>query len=94
MYLGELYFTKGIVDLIENGTITKNEVMRCVMRHQRGDYGLTDSHDVAVNKRNLNHSSGTVMSEYVVNGIRIWVITSLSTDVENQYSTVLLPIEY
>jgi hypothetical protein len=64
------------------------------MRHQRGDYGLLDSHDVAVNERNLNHNSGTVMSEYVISGHRVWIITTLSTDVENQYSTVLLPMEY
>jgi hypothetical protein len=94
MMLGELFITKGIADLIETKGITPNELMRCVMRHQRGDYGLLDSHDVAVNERNLNHSSGTVMSEYVISGHRVWIITTLSTDVENQYSTVLLPMEY
>lgn len=93
MYLGEIYMTRGIVDLIGEGTITKNEAMRCLSRHQRGDYGLTCIEDVRVNERNLDRNCGTIMSEYVINGIRVWVITSLG-DSETTYSTLLLPSEY
>lgn len=93
MFLGEVYMTRGIVNLIGEGVITKNEAMRCLSRHQRGDYGLTCIEDVRVNERNLNHNSGTVMSEYVVNGIRTWYITSLG-DSETTYTTILLPEEY
>ena len=93
MYLGDVYFTRGIVDLIGKEVITKQEVMECVFRHQRGDYGLTCQEDVEVNQMNLNHNCGTVMSTYVINGVRTWIITNLA-GVENTYSTVLLPEEY
>ena len=93
MYLGDVYFTRGIVDLIGKEVITKQKVMECVFRHQRGDYGLTCQEDVEVNQMNLNHNCGTVMSTYVINGVRTWIITNLA-DVENTYSTVLLPEEY
>lgn len=94
MMLGELFITKGIADLIEQKDITPNELMRCVMRHQRGDYGLTCIEDVKVNERNLNHNSGTVMSEYVVNGIRTWVCTTLTEEIEDVHTLIMLPEEW
>lgn len=93
MYLGKLYFTKGINDLIENKIISEQEVMQCVFKHQRGDYGLTCEEDIQVNERNLNRNYGTVMSEYVLGGRRIWIITSIG-DAETTYTTVLRPEEY
>lgn len=93
MYLGKLYFTKGINDLIENKIISEQEVMQCVFKHQRGDYGLTCEEDIQVNERNLNRNYGTVMSEYVLGGRRIWIITSIG-DSETTYTTCLRPEEY
>ena len=93
MFLGEIYMTNGVVQLIGDGVITKNEVMRCLSRHQRGDYGDTDPHDASINERNLDYNCGTVHSSYNINGNTIWIITSLG-DVETTYSTLLLPNEY
>ena len=94
MMLGELYFTRGVVNLIEDEITTKQEIMEYVFRHQRGDYGLTCKEDIQVNERNLNKSYGTVMSEYIVGGIRIWICTTLSKNIEEIVTTVLLPEEY
>lgn len=93
MYLGDLFLTRGIVELIGDGAVTKQQIMQCVTRHQDGDYGLTCTEDVFVNNTNLRYNMGTVMSEYVLNGIRIWVHTCLG-DFDTTYSTVLLPEEY
>lgn len=94
MMLGELYFTRGVVNLIEDEITTKQEIMEYVFRHQRGDYGLTCKEDIQVNERNLNRSYGTVMSEYIVGGRRIWISTTLSKNIEEITTTVLLPEEY
>ena len=94
MMLGELYFTRGVVNLIEDEITTKQEIMEYVFRHQRGDYGLTCKEDIQVNERNLNRSYGTVMSEYIVGGRRIWVCTTLTEEVQDIYTTVMLPSEW
>ena len=93
MYIGGLYFTRGVQTLIDNKEIDNQEIWNCVARHVNLDYGDTDPHDVGINERNLNHNCGTVHSSYMINGIRVWVITSLG-DVDTTYTTVLLPIEY
>lgn len=93
MYLGNMYLTCGVMDLISDGITSKQEILNYISKHQRGDYGLTCIEDVRVNERNLDRNCGTVMSEYLIGGHRVWVITSLG-DSETTYTTALLPSEY
>ena len=94
MYIGsQLYFTRGIQNLLDNKEIGHDQIWECIARHIRLDYGDTCKEDARLNDRNLNHNCGTVHSSYMINGIRIWVITSIG-DIDTTYTSVLLPIEY
>ena len=92
--VGAVYFTHGIVEKIGDGAFTKQDVIRSVVKHETGDFGLTDPHDVQVNMRSINEGYGTVMSEFILNGIRVWIITTLHEDEELISTTCLLPSEY
>lgn len=92
--VGEVYFTRGIVEKIENGTFTNQDVIRAVVKHETGNFGLTDPHDIQINMRSINEGYGTVMSEFILNGIRIWIHTTLHKDKEFISTVVLLPSEY
>lgn len=93
MFIGSLYFTRGVQSLVDNKEVANASIWECVDKHMKGDYGTLCQEDVEVNQMNLNHSSGTVMSTYNIDGNKIWVITNLG-DVHTTYTTVLLPEEY
>ena len=93
MYLGGLVTTRGIEQLLNSKQITHSDLYNCVDRHIKMDYGTIGEDSVEINNRNLNHNCGNVMSQYEVNGIRIWIITELG-DSETTYTTILLPEEY
>ena len=92
MFLGDLYFTRGIKELVDEETITKDELLHCIHRHIRCDYGDMCEEDVQTNNQMLDMNYGRIMSEYRVNDIRIWLITCLAG--EQTYTTMLLPEEY
>ena len=93
MFIGGLYTTRGIERLLIDGEISHEELWECVSRHMNGDYGTVGSDSVKINRSNLNHNCGNVMSQYEINGTRIWIITELG-DSETTYTTILLPSEY
>ena len=93
MFIGSLYFTRGVQSLVDNKEIKNSDMWNCVDRHMKGDYGTLCQEDVEVNQMNLNWNSGTVMSTYNIDGNKIWVITNLG-DAHTTYTTVLLPEEY
>ena len=94
MFIGDLHITSGVMALIGDNIITKQDVLKCVKRFINLDYGNLDSHDIGVNDTNLNHNCGTVHGNYTINDNTIWIITTLSNNVEDVYSVVLLPEEY
>lgn len=93
VFLGDTHLTIGIMQLISEGIISKEDVIKCLHRHLNLDYGDTDPHDAGVNDRNLNHNCGTVHSSYMINENRIWIITSIG-DIDTTNTVVLLPNEY
>ena len=93
MFVGGLYTTRGIEALLNKKQILHEDLWECVDRHMKGDYGTVGSDSVKINRSNLNHNCGNVMSQYEINGTRIWIITELG-DSETTYTTILLPEEY
>lgn len=92
VFIGDLYFTRGIKELVDDETISKDDLKDCIYRHIRCDYGEMCEEDVEVNNQALDMDYGRVMSEYRVNNIRIWLITCLAG--EQTYTTCLRPEEY
>lgn len=93
MYIGGLYFTRGIQQLLDSKEMSYEKLYDSINRHIHHDFGDTDPHDIMINNRNLNHNCGTVHSSYGIDGYVIWVITSIG-DADTTYTTVLLPEEY
>jgi hypothetical protein len=66
------------------------EVLACLRRHVRGDWGDLDADDRKSNERALRHG-GRVLSAYTTTqGQRFWIITEW----DQSLTTVLLPEDY
>ena len=64
-------------------------IHRCLLRHQRHDWGEVDEEDKRANDRAL--IDGTrLLSAYTVNGVKVWVIT----EAERSSTCVSFPEEY
>ena len=85
--LGQLVATPGAWQaLAEAG----QGAMPFVARHQAGDWGELDEHDVRENGYSLQHGF-RLLSAYTLNtGVRLWLIT----EADRSATTILLPQEY
>ena len=93
MYIGGLHMTRGIQKLVDAGELDYKDLWDLVSRHINLDYGTVGSDSVRINNSNLNHNCGNVMSQYELEGRRIWIITEIG-DIDTTYTTILLPSEY
>ncbi len=59
-------------------------------RHQFGDWGDMDPHDIQENERALQVGSRLFSAYTLANSIRLWVIT----EHDRSCTTLLLPLEY
>lgn len=92
LHLGNLYFTRGIQQLIDDEYLEFDEVWEIISRHQDGDYGTVGEDSYKINAESIKNNFGTVMSQYQFIPFKVWVITTLAQD--ETYTTVLLPEEY
>ena len=66
------------------------DAMPLVARHQAGDWGQLDEHDVRENEYALQHGF-RLLSAYTLNtGVCLWLIT----EADRSATTILLPQEY
>ncbi len=71
-------------------SLTENEILLGIQRHQAGDWGSVQGTDREANDRALTHS-GRIHSAYdSASGIRFWIIT----EADRSITTVLLPEDY
>lgn len=91
---GSLYFTRGVQTLIDDNKIQYEEIWELVHRHASMDYGDIEEDSVELNDSNINHNYGTVLSSYTLHNIKIWVCTTLTEEVQDIYTTVMLPSEW
>ena len=83
--LGQLLSTPGAI-----GAATQEDLMRCIGRHVRGDWGALCDADQRANDQALT-SGGRLLSAYLLpSGVKLWVIT----EADRSATTVLLPDEY
>jgi hypothetical protein len=85
--LGRLVATPGAIDALAAAGENPTPYLR---RHQRGDWGDIDQHDVEENEYSLVHNF-RLLSRYTLNGgTVIWIIT----EADRSATTILLPSEY
>ena len=84
-FLGKIVATPGVL-----ASIPQAEIFEALYRHERGDWGDLDPHDVQENERGLKDGL-RLLSAYDSNAkVRFWIITEWDRSV----TTVLLPMEY
>jgi hypothetical protein len=88
--LGSTYVTRGVHESVPVG-----DVLGCLSRHRRCDWGNLDPEDRESNERALQ-SGGRLVSAYQLSDDRkLWVITEAEDDEGcRRATTVLFPSEY
>ena len=89
---GQIVTTPGALELLRRHGLTP---WPFITRHVKGDWGDLCAEDAALNRAAVTDGS-RILSAYVVEGTRLWVITDAAHDDEgNRQSTcLLLPEEY
>lgn len=90
--VGEIVTTPGALALMDKDHIEPLDLLR---RHQQGDWGNLDKHDLAANFAALKDGS-RLLSSYEISHQKLWVITeAVGEDGLTRASTCfLLPEEY
>ena len=71
-------------------SLTNEEMIRALGRHQSGDWGDLDEDDMVANKSSLSHG-GRILSAYTTpKRLRFWIIT----EADRSLTTVLLTQDY
>lgn len=83
--LGQCLLTPGAISILASGV---NPYV-LLARHVSGDWGDVSAEDQRANDRAIIEGT-RIFSAYVVNGIRLWVIT----EADRSATTILLPSEY
>ena len=86
--LGQLVATPGALTAIE---ASGDSLSSYISRHQAGDWGDIDAHDLKENQLSLEQDF-RLMSVYSlsITGVKIWVIT----EADRSSTCILLPEEY
>lgn len=89
--LGMVYGTPAVLKHLEAHSLYPNALLGA---HCHGDYGLVNEDDRDANDRAVVDGS-RILSAYVVEGERIWVITeAVNEQGVRRSTTLLLPSEY
>lgn len=90
---GQVVYTKGINQLIEDGIWEDGNLKNVLRRHSSGDWTLEEmeKEDIEQNKQAIDESNQMrVFSVFHENGIKVYVITEW----DRSLTTILLPDEY
>ena len=84
--LGQVVMTRGIAD----SDLNKEEIAKAVARHSNGDWGNLPTEDKAMNDEAVISGEDRILSAYVIDGEKIYVITEWDRSI----TTILFPDEY
>lgn len=82
--MGQIVSTPGALE-----SIAPDDMLVCLGRHARGDWGDCDPEDKKTNNEALKYGS-RLFSVYKSKGVKFWIIT----EADRSVTTVLLPSEY
>jgi hypothetical protein len=86
-----------LLPTFEDEAVFQKEMRILIGRHVTGDWGNVDTHDNDVNNQAV-FTGARIMSEYLVNGVRVWIITDAAYDSDHpearQVTTFLRPEDY
>jgi hypothetical protein len=71
-------------------SLTQDDILSGIQRHQAGDWGNLGDDDRAANDRALAQGGRIVSAYNAMNGTRFWLIT----EADRSRTTILLPEDY
>ena len=71
-------------------SLTQDDILTGIQRHQAGDWGSLTDDDRAANDRALAQGGRIVSAYQATNGTRFWLIT----EADRSRTTILLPEDY
>ena len=83
--LGRLVTTPSLLE-----SVTQEDILTGIQRHQAGDWGDLSSEDHAANDRALDDGSRILSAYQAANSTRFWILT----EADRSITTVLLPSDY
>jgi hypothetical protein len=81
--------TCGVAAHVQENLEASYQMLECLQRHARGDWGDVCAEDKQSNDQALQDGD-RILSSYMINGTKIWIITEWDRSV----TTVLFPSEY
>ena len=88
--LGQTVMTAGVAEYCNSNLEASFQMLECLQRHRRGDWGDVCAEDKQANDRALKNGDERILSAYEICGTKIWIITEWDRSV----TTVLFPSEY
>jgi hypothetical protein len=82
--------TRGVAFHCQENLEASFQMLECLQRHARGDWGDVCDEDKQANDRALKNGDERILSAYSITGKKIWIITEWDRSV----TTVLFPEEY
>jgi hypothetical protein len=70
--------------------LTQEDILAGIKRHQAGDWGDVDEHDLQENELSLQQGFRLLSAYCAANGTKFWLIT----EADRSVTTVLLPEDY
>lgn len=83
--LGQIVTTRTIAESVE-----PSKVASMIRNHVTGDFGILENDDIDMNKAAIKNGDDRILSAYIANGSKIYVITEW----DRSYTTVLFANEY
>ena len=83
--LGTIVTTRTIAESVE-----PEKVASMIRNHATGDFGILENEDIDMNKAAIKNGDDRILSAYVVDGSKVYVITEW----DRSYTTVLFANEY
>jgi len=71
-------------------SLTHEDILRGIQRHQAGDWGDLRNENLAANDRALVQGTRIFSAYHAANGTKFWIIT----EADRSATTVLLPEDY
>ena len=71
-------------------SLTQDDILKGIQRHQAGDWGDVDEHDRQANERALIDGTRLWSVYHAHNRLKFWIIT----EADRSASTILLPEDY
>jgi hypothetical protein len=72
------------------GVLSRDDIMTCLSRHVRGDWGELDPEDRNANEDALQHGGRLFWAYLSTKQVKFWIIT----ECDRSATTVLLPEDY